>query len=619
MKQKFVPALIFVMILAIMVAAMVDTRPSTAAPVGEGCLEECQAYMPFQRKPLPTATPTATPTPTVTPTVLPLDFTVTDIEVFQATQTDDNAVPLVAGKTAVARIFAQILAGSSPNNVQVSLTAVRNGSTLGTINASGPTTVPSSPAHSSYNTTYNVILPNSWLSGQVKLTAKVDSANAHSETNENNNKFDRTVDFHSVPDLQIRLIPIRYVHNGPTDPGTYSAQAVDNISDWIDRAYPMDDIDVEIRSAYTFSGNLENATPCFQNPPGSDCDWYNLLNDMYLLKVSDGLPDDTPIVYYGLIPIRDGSDRWFFSGIAGIGWISNPGQIFRESIGLNFGGNDDTGILAGHEIGHNLGRRHAPCGGAGGPDPAYPYAGASIGEYGTDIEGNNVSFYTPSNHVDMMSYCSPEWVSDYTYKALYNNQRDYGLAQPIQTADHLVIRATFIEGDLNLAPVYALAIANGAEPAVSDVMVELLDSQGAVIATQPVPVREAQEEGIHIRSVLGNVPLPAAATVASIRLVENGVVLAERQLAQPQQRLAQAALAIRQTGDTVTLEWGLPGVPAIVRYTTDEGASWTTLALDVLTGTHTLSPSVLAADGRFEIILADTSAPAGLTADFIIP
>ena len=610
MKQKIIPSLLIVMLLAIIALVLANVRPSAVASTDGDCVADCMAYMPWQVKPLPSPTPTLTPTPTATPTALPLDFTVTDIEVFQATQTDDNTVPLVAGKTAVARIYGQLLFGTSPNNVQVSLTAVRNGSNLGTINASGPTTVPTSPGHGTYNSTYNVILPNDWLSGQVQLTAKVDSAEAYLELNEGNNQFGRTVTFNDVPDLQIRLIPINYVHTGPTNQGDYPGQSVDNISDWISRAYPMGTINVQIRVPYTFIGNLETNLS----------HWEGLLNEMYLLKLSDGLPEDTPIVYYGFIPIQNGSEQWFSgSGVAGIGYISDPGEVFRESLGLNLAsfGEDFSGILAGHEIGHNLGRYHAPCGGAAGTDPNYPYGGASIGQYGTDIEGNAVSFYAPTSHVDVMSYCSPEWMSDYTYTALYNNQRTYGLLAPTQTADRLIIRATYDSNGATLAPTYAFAVPASAAVVTSDVMVELLDSSGTVMATHPVAVREAQEEGIHIRALLGSVPLPAS-PVAAIRLVEDSVVLVEKQLATSPDA-AEAALALSRTADGATLAWDQADTPAIIRYTTDDGASWTTMAVDVLGGTFTVPTAELTADGRFEVILANTGTPTILTADFTAP
>ena len=38
-----------------------------------------------------------------------------------------------------------------------------------------------------------------------------------------------------------------------------------------------------------------------------------------------------------------------------------------------------------HELGHNLSLRHAPCGGAGGPDPSYPQTDGSIGAWGYDL------------------------------------------------------------------------------------------------------------------------------------------------------------------------------------------------------------------------------------------
>jgi hypothetical protein len=340
------------------------------------------------------------------------------------------------------------------------------------------------------------------------------------------------------------------------------------------------------------------------------------LDQIYALKLSDGLAEDTPIVYYGFIPIQNGSTQWFSSGIAGIGWISPPGQNFREALGLNLGANDTTGILAGHEIGHNLGRRHAPCGNPASPDPSYPYAGASIGQYGTDIQGNNVGFNTPASHVDVMSYCSPEWVSDYTYTALYNNQRVQGLSQPAQTADRLLIRATFTNNDeATLAPIYAFPIKSSNELAASDVLVELLDSSGDIIAAHPVAVRQAEEEGIAIRSVMGTVPLPDV-PVATMRLVEGGTILAERQFEQPS-RLAQAALAVTQTGEVVTLNWGLAEVPAIVRYTADDGASWTTLAVDTLGGSFSTPVAEwMGENGRFQIILANTGSPTSLTADW---
>ena len=66
-----------------------------------------------------------------------------------------------------------------------------------------------------------------------------------------------------------------------------------------------------------------------------------------------------------------------------------------------------------HELGHNLSLRHAPCGGAGGPDPSFPYSDGSIGTWGYDFRrGRPVWPSTP----DFMSYCGPpDGISDYHF------------------------------------------------------------------------------------------------------------------------------------------------------------------------------------------------------------
>ena len=67
-----------------------------------------------------------------------------------------------------------------------------------------------------------------------------------------------------------------------------------------------------------------------------------------------------------------------------------------------------------HELGHNLDLRHAPCGGAGGPDPSYPSPDGSIGAWGYDFRDGG-RLVRPST-ADLMSYCGPpDWISDYHF------------------------------------------------------------------------------------------------------------------------------------------------------------------------------------------------------------
>ena len=100
------------------------------------------------------------------------------------------------------------------------------------------------------------------------------------------------------------------------------------------------------------------------------------------------------------------------------------------STGIGYTGSDTAFTMA-HEIGHAHGREHAPGCDAQSIDPSFPsayiqtlpasspYSGqfGSIGAIGYDIVAKQ--FLDPSQTGDIMGYCPPTWVSDYTYNALF--------------------------------------------------------------------------------------------------------------------------------------------------------------------------------------------------------
>ncbi len=505
----------------------------------------------------------------------------------------------MANRSALVRVYARDM-DNSGQQVVLSLTGVRAGVPLGTLTAD-PRSLPQTLDRDNLASTVNFTLPAAWLTGEVSLTATI-SPLIQINTNQVTTSYSEIVAFNDVPALRIMIVPIDYTHTGPTHPGFYPAQSVDYISDWIERAFPIHEAEVTIRAPYAFTGSLQ----------GGDS-WSTLLNDIYSLKVADGYSANSPVFYYGFIPINNGTTQWFSSGIAGIGWVSPPDQAWRESLGLNLGQNDNTGILAGHEIGHNMGRWHAPCGNPAGIDPDYPYAGASIGEFGYDFGGG--ALLNPDVYRDVMSYCGPEWTSDYTYSALYVDQVTKGNwpDQAGSESERLLIRVQLDEADqIALRPVYHLPLwADGVVASdASPYRVQLLDGPGNVLADYPLTLRYAEEPGIVVRSLLGNVPLPQGETaVASLRIIHqtNGetVVLTEQWL--NQRALTQAMLGqLTETAADIQLTWSYGNRPAIVRYTADDGATWTTLAIDHLGGALTVDKQWLDGDnGRFEIILAN--------------
>jgi hypothetical protein len=532
-----------------------------------------------------------------------IDLVLNQVEITQSVQNSSNTVPMVAGRPTVARVYVTVSGVTEASNVIVEASASRNGIPLpGSPRRSDPRTVTTGVSRGNYASSFNLALPAEWLSGNVRLSIVVDPDNRITEVNETNNSLTQTLEFLAVPRLDLTIVPVQYTHtpNGRT----YPAPTRDTVSDWVMRAYPIPGINVRLRAPISFTGDLRSGN-----------EWERLLDLITDVKLSDGAPSSR--VYYGLIPIANGSDRWFSSGIAGIGWVG-----LRASVGLDLTGSTDAaGRLAAHEIGHNLGRFHAPCGVSGDPRQPFPYSNASIGPdvYGLDISRARVwSPVAPDNTKDLMSYCQPQWVSDFTYQGLLNNQRIYG-ASVMQSGAGYLVRAVLTDDGATLEPVYALDGVTPDAPQRGEYTVELRDAAGALLASHAVAAVEAEgpyhygEESVghdhdhgHIyRRITAVVPTPAG-LVASFRLIHNGVVIAERATDAVPPAVASSATIARNNA-TWTLSWSNTSVPALVRYTHD-GRRWTTLGVDLVGGRLSLNPQMLpgGGHGRFEIVLADS-------------
>jgi hypothetical protein len=89
-----------------------------------------------------------------------------------------------------------------------------------------------------------------------------------------------------------------------------------------------------------------------------------------------------------------------------------------------------------HEVGHNHGRNHAPCGATAALDDGFPYDGAAVGVWGYDRRSSTFTFPTRK---DIMSYCNPQWISDYTYQAFLD--RVVQLSASVASSVSGVVRA----------------------------------------------------------------------------------------------------------------------------------------------------------------------------------
>jgi hypothetical protein len=522
-----------------------------------------------------------------------IDLTINRLDVSQAIQTPGQTVPFVSNRPTIVRAYLQAIGDHAVTGVYISFTAARGGVPIGAPLVVGPVTAPLTSSQGNYTSTVNVSLPGAWLSGNVTLTAAADPSGVIREISETNNQRSTSLAFNDVPPLDLKIVPIAFTQT-PSGP-YFPPVSTDPVSDFVRRTFPLSGINLSYRAPMPFSGNLSDGN-----------DWLRLLNELTNLKDSDGAPDSQ--VYYGLIPTRDINGLIHYYNIGGIGWLG-----YRAAVGL-----DNLYNVGAHEIGHTFGRLHAPCGDVASSDPGYPYAGASIGNYGIDVYSNVlISPVAPDYAKDLMSYCNPPWVSDYTYIGLYNDQRAHGLvaARAVPAKPVLLVRARFDGAQTpELLPVYSLDGFPDETVAEGEYTIELVGREGGVIAAYPVRRYETVDINPPAYAIYAALPQPAQ-PIARIRLARAGTLLAERLMGDrpPLQALTQAP---QVSANTVTLAWGRAAVPALVRYISGPDEPWTTLGVDVLGGRLTIDRSWLPEDTlRFEVIPADASTPVRYTLD----
>ena len=332
----------------------------------------------------------------------------TGLEVTQAVQDLTNDVELVKGKTTYVRAHVKSASGSTVFNVKSRLIGRRGGkpisAALSPMNLGGNLDVLGSPLRQTLAQSFYFRLPPSWTSGNVELEfVGVSHEIECKEVASTDNDCKASVTFLETPKLKVSLIGVQWKDSGGTlhDPDATDYAAV--VQD-IEAQLPIHDLDWS--NPYELNDWVADSVP-----PDSDVAGQWSLSDV-LSKLADKRTLDgvTDRIYYGLlVDYPSGAD---------LGLGNRPGW---HSAGFYRSTDPTTGS---HEIGHNLNRRHITCsGGEGSPDPGYPYTDGHISEVDT---GNNAYFgfniYTEAilrpNVGDLMGYCRPRWVSDYTYEAM---------------------------------------------------------------------------------------------------------------------------------------------------------------------------------------------------------
>jgi hypothetical protein len=199
--------------------------------------------------------------------------------------------------------------------------------------------------------------------------------------------------------LKVRVIPL--VSNSHM--ANTADTALKIYKDFLEAMYPIEQAQLEVGKA------LNVAYPV---------DWNNTLDQLRQRRQTDKPPTD--VYYYGFLMPTDNFKDYCRNGCtAGVGYVGSLTQAATHvAMGLAYGDELSAGVMA-HEVGHNHGRNHAPCAPGNqisGVDRNYPYMGAITNTWGYD--SRKQTFFSPDKAKDIMGYCDPKWISDYTYKGL---------------------------------------------------------------------------------------------------------------------------------------------------------------------------------------------------------
>ena len=351
------------------------------------------------------ATASATVTYEAPPNDGSVNLCIAGLYLTQSVQDLGRTVPLVQGRDGYLRVFAVAdRANTVAPTVQVRLynTGVLL-STL-TIPPSG-FSVPTAIHDSSLALSWDTTIAGTWIQPGFEVEAEVNPSGVVAETNPTDNLYPSTgrlaLEVRNVPTLAVTFVPVLQAGNGLI--GAVTATNKDAFLASTRKMHPVATIDAALHAPYTTNTNL---TLQANNTNGA---WGTILEEIDLLRRAE----TSGRYYYGVARVS------YSSGIAGVAYVSLPGTTAgsgqRAALGWDY--LPSGSIVAAHELGHNWGRNHAPCGGPAGVDPQYPRPDGSTGVYGMDVAAKTLQ---ASSLPDLMGYCDPKWISDYTYRGVMN-------------------------------------------------------------------------------------------------------------------------------------------------------------------------------------------------------
>ncbi|MXW56768.1 MAG: hypothetical protein F4Z59_08985, partial [Gemmatimonadales bacterium] len=363
----------------------------------------------------------------------------TEAYLTQATQSFDYPVPLIAGKSALLRVFVTAERETTETIPPVRATFFVDDVETHVANIpAGSSAIPTEAQVGELELSANAEIPAEVIQPGLEMVVEVDPDGTVDATLGVSKRIPEEgrapVDVEAMPTLHLTLVPFVSTSNNDRGPEEIVAAASPEhelfweTNHWL----PVGAFEMSKHAAVTVDTG----------------DLLAMLDNLVQIRAMEGGRGH----WHGIASPNLGG------GTAGVAYrpiaTDHPPEWGKSAVSI-----PEAWVIA-HEIGHNFSLLHAPCGGPAPPsiDPVFPYEGGRTGVWGYDPRDGG-SLVHPGRR-DLLSYCDPQWISDYSFTTALR----WRLKDPLEVRAASASARTLIvsggaaaDGALHLDPAFVVA------------------------------------------------------------------------------------------------------------------------------------------------------------------